>query len=90
MPLCRMVKENILLDDFPTFTVISIFHLEVGLGVAVSLDFDSFLVLIQVLNQFLYLFSNFWGVGLGFHTMRGGINPGDFRFRPPVVEVVDA
>ena len=27
--------------------------------------------------------------GWGFHTVRGGFNPGDHRFRPHVVEVVD-
>ena len=27
-------------------------------------------------------------VGLGFHTLRGGIDPGDLRFRPRVVGVV--
>ena len=27
--------------------------------------------------------------GWGFHTLRGGIDPGDLRFRPRVVEVVD-
>ena len=28
-------------------------------------------------------------LGWGFHTLRGGINPGDLRFRPRVVGVVD-
>ena len=27
--------------------------------------------------------------GWGFHTMRGGFDPGDHRFRPRVVGVVD-
>ena len=28
-------------------------------------------------------------VGWGFHTLRGGIDPGDLRFRPRVVGVVE-
>ena len=28
-------------------------------------------------------------LGWGFHTLRGGIDPGDLRFRPRVVEVVE-
>ena len=27
--------------------------------------------------------------GWGFHTLRGGIDPGNLRFRPQVVEVVE-
>ena len=33
--------------------------------------------------------SNQPGWGWGFHTVRSGINPGDLRFRPRVVGVVD-
>ena len=77
-------------DDFPAFLVISIFYLEVGVKVAISLDFDSFSVLTQVLHQLLYLLSRLRGLGWGFHTAWGGISPGDFRSRPPVVGVADA
>ena len=28
-------------------------------------------------------------LGWGFHAMRGGINPGDLRFRPRIVGVVE-
>ena len=28
-------------------------------------------------------------LGWGFHTLRGGIDPGDPRFRPRVVEIVE-
>ena len=36
------------------------------------------------------LFVLFRGLGWVFHTVRGGINAGDFSFRPSVVGVVDA
>ena len=47
MPLCCVVQENIYLDDSPTFLVFSIFYLEVGVGVAISLNFDPFSFLLD-------------------------------------------
>ena len=51
------------LDDFPALLVFSIFHLEVGVGVAIWLNFDSFSVLPRELNTFLSFFPIFGGLG---------------------------
>ena len=61
------------------------FYLEVGVGVAISLDFDS----IGSDSGFasFFFFNSFGGLGWGFYSVRGDINPGYFRSRPPVVGV---
>ena len=55
---------------------------------AISLDFESFSILTRALN--ILFFFTFGGLGWSFHAVRGNTNPGDIRFRPPVVGVVDA
>ena len=72
------------------------FYIEISVGVWVNRcgmwgNLSLFSILTRVLNNVLYNFcSTFGGLGWGFHTVRGGIKPGYFRFRCPVVGVVDA
>ena len=44
MPLCCVILKNVSLGDFPG-SCFSISYLEVGIGVAIPLGFDSFSIL---------------------------------------------
>lgn len=65
MPPCCTgnMQEVVLLVDLPAFFVRSVHHLEARLGVAVSLEFVSFLILTWLLYPFKHLFE-FWNNAL--------------------------
>ena len=56
MPLYCILQKNIPLGEFPDIFCIFDVISQVGVGVDISLGFDSFSILAQVLKSFLYFF----------------------------------